>query len=184
MAGNRGNRLDRILDRQEIIDCLTRMARGADRFDKELFLSGMHKDAITSAGPFVGGPEELYEWARKLQEKTYTTTLHQLLNHTIDIEGDTAHVETYYFFVGCLGAETNLLAGGRYIDRLEKRDGVWGVAMRNNYVEWTSAVPAMGSPLGEIPDLPLNGLPSRSKDDPSYQRPLVNRRNLNITGSG
>lgn len=179
MASDREARIDALLDREEIADCLTRMARGADRLDRDLFLSGMHGDAITSAGPFVGGPEDLWDWSRALQEKAYSATFHKLLNHSFDIDGDTAHVETYYFFVGCMG-ETNLLAGGRYIDRFERRGGVWGLAMRNNYVEWTSAVPAMGSPLGEIPDLALNGLPSRSKDDPSYQRPLENRREKNI----
>lgn len=184
MANDRESRLDRMLDRQDILDCLIRMARGADRFDRELFLSGMHKDAITSAGPFVGGPEELYEWSHALQETTYTATFHQLLNHTVDFDGDTAHAETYYLFVGCIDTETNLLAGGRYIDRFERRDGVWGLVMRNNYVEWTSAVPAMPSPLGEIPDLQLNGLPARGKEDPSYQRPLVNRRKLNVPGLG
>lgn len=179
MANDREEKMERLLDRAEIIDCLTRMARGADRFDREDFLSGMHDDAITSAGPFVGGPEELWEWSKALQEPIYAATMHKLLNHGFDFDGNTAHVETYYFFVGCMG-ENNLLAGGRYIDRFEKRDGVWGLVMRNNYVEWTSAVPAMGSPLGEIPDLHLNGLPSRDENDPSYMRPLTNKRERNI----
>jgi hypothetical protein len=179
VANDRDKRIDELLDRQEIVDCITRMARGADRFDREAFLSGMHGDCITSAGPFVGGPVELWEWSLALQEPLYSTTLHKLLNHSFDFDGDTAHVETYYFFVGCMG-ENNLLAGGRYIDRFEKREGVWGLVMRSNFVEWTSTVPAMGSPLGEIADLHLNGAPSRDKDDPSYMRPLVNKRERNI----
>jgi len=179
VASDREERLERLLDRQDIVDCLSRMARAADRLDRDLFLSGMHDDCINSAGPFVGGPVDLWEWSLELQKTAYTSTLHKLLNHSFDFDGDTAHVETYYFFVGCTG-ETNILAGGRYIDRFEKREGVWGMVMRSNFVEWTSAVPAMGSPLGEIPDLAVNGLPSRDRNDPSYQRPLVNRRALNI----
>jgi hypothetical protein len=178
VANNRDEKLGRLLDRQDIVDCLSNMARAADRMDRDLFLSGMHGDCITSAGPFVGGPEELYDWSEVLQKDAYTATFHKLLNNSFDFDGDTAHVETYYFFVGCMG-ENNILAGGRYVDRFEKRDGVWGLAMRNNYVEWTSMVPAMGSPLGDIPDLAINGLPARDKSDPSYQRPLVNKRALN-----
>jgi hypothetical protein len=181
VASDRDEKLQRLLDRQEIIDCLSNMARAADRMDRELFLSGMHSDCINSAGPFVGYPEELYDWSEELQKDAYTTTLHKLLNHSFDFDGDTAHVETYYFFVGCTG-ESNILAGGRYVDRFEKRDGVWGMAMRNNYVEWTSMVPALPSPIGEVAGIELNGLPARDRSDPSYQRPLVNRRELNIPG--
>jgi hypothetical protein len=175
-------RLEALLDRQDIYDCMARMSRGADRSDREMFLSGFHPDAIIAAGPFVGGPEALHDWADAFQRQTYTQTFHKLLNSLFDIEGDTAHVETYYFFVGTIGTETNLLAGGRYIDRFERRDGEWRIALRNNFVEWTSALPAMGSPLGAIADLELNGVPARDKSDPCYQRPLVNRRAPNIPG--
>lgn len=182
MANDRDARIEELLDRQDIVDCLTRMSRAADRFDKELFLSAYHEDATIAAGPFVGGPEALYEWSKALQETTYSATSHKLLNHSFDFDGDNAHVETYYIFVGCIGEETNLIAGGRYIDRFEKRVGKWGLVMRNNFVEWTSAVPAMGNPLGEIADLHLNGLPARDTSDPSYQRPLPNRRDAHIPG--
>ena len=52
-------RLETLLDRQDILDCLTRMSRATDRFDRDLFLSAFHPDATIAAGPFVGGPEEL-----------------------------------------------------------------------------------------------------------------------------
>lgn len=51
----RTDRLERLLDRQEITDCLTRFSRGIDRFDKPLFLSAFHTDAVIAAGDFVGG---------------------------------------------------------------------------------------------------------------------------------
>lgn len=173
-------RIDALLDKEDIFDCLVRMSRGSDRFDRELFLSSCHPDAVLAAGPFVGGPEELYDWSSKLQAQTYRTTMHKLANFSCEIDGDTAHAETYYLFVGCLGEETNLLAGGRYVDKFERRDGVWGLVLRNNFIEWTSAVAAMGNPLGEIPDLHLNGLPTHDRGDPSYTRPLVNRRERKI----
>ena len=185
MANEREARLDRLLDEREIHQCLVRMSRGSDRFDRDLFLSAFHADAIIAAGPFVGGPEELYDWSAGFQQETYTDTFHQLLNHHCDLDGDTAHTETYYLFVGCLGEETNLLAGGRYIDRFERRAGVWGLVMRNNFVEWTSPVPAQASPLGAVADLERNGLPSHDRSDPSYSRPLVNRRQRSdLSGSG
>lgn len=179
MANNASTTLDLLIAERDIYNCLVRMSRGSDRFDKDLFLTAFHPDAVVAAGPFVGGPEELYDWSSRFQSQTYASTLHKLLNHYCDIDGDTAHAETYYLFVGCLGTELNLLAGGRYIDRFERRAGVWGLVMRNNFVEWTSIVPAMASPLGEVQGLHLNGIPSHDRSDPSYQRPLVNRRERN-----
>jgi hypothetical protein len=40
-----------------------------DRFDRQLFLSAFHSDAIIDAGEFVGPPGELYDWASELHEK-------------------------------------------------------------------------------------------------------------------
>ena len=110
-------------DRQDILDCLARFCRGMDRFDEELFLSAFHADAVIAAGDFVGGPVELYAWAAQLHERGQVATLHNLLNNTCDIDGDEAHSETYYLFAARNRDQTNWLAGGRYFDRLECRDG-------------------------------------------------------------
>jgi len=110
-------RLTELLDRQDILDCMIRFSRGMDRFDRELFLSAFHPDAVIAAGPFVGGPVELYDWASKLHEHGQSATHHNLLNHTCDIKGDVAHTETYYLFVGRNRDDTNWIAGGRVEDR-------------------------------------------------------------------
>ena len=173
-------RLEELLDRQDILDCLIRFSRGMDRFDRELFLSAFHSDAVVAAGPFVGGPVALYDWASKLHEQGQSSTHHNLLNHTCDLDGDVAHTETYYLFVGRNRDETNWVAGGRYIDRLERRDGSWKIALRTNAIEWSGMVPTLPIPFADVPDIYVNGVPSRGKEDPSYQRPLVNRRAGNI----
>jgi hypothetical protein len=177
MSPQKQAKLEAMLDKQDIYDCLVRQSRGTDRADKALFLSGFHADSIVTAGPFVGTPADLYDWAAKFQADMYSATFHKLHQMSCDIQGNDAHAETYYFFVGCMG-ENNLLAGGRYVDRFEKRGEVWGMVMRSNYVEWTSVVPAMASPLGDIPGLELNGTAARDGSDASYIRPLVNKRPL------
>jgi len=90
--------LQQLLDRQDIADCLTRFSRGIDRLDKELFLSAFHPDAVIAAGDFVGGPDALYTWASDMHGAGQIATQHNLLNHTCDITGDSAHSETYYLF--------------------------------------------------------------------------------------
>jgi len=175
-------RLEQLLDRQDILDCLIRFSRGMDRFDRELFLSAFHSDAIIAAGPFVGGPVELYDWASRLHEQGQAATHHNLLNHTCDIDGDSAHTETYYLFVGRNRDETNWIAGGRYIDRLERRGGAWKIALRTNAIEWSGLVPTLPIPFGDVPDIHANGAPLRSRGDPSYVRPLRNVRKMRSPG--
>ena len=95
MDADRIARIDALLARQEIAGCIARFARGMDRFDRDLFLSAFHPDATIAAGPFVGAADALYDWAMGLHDHGQEATHHNLLNQTIDIEGDTAHVETY-----------------------------------------------------------------------------------------
>jgi hypothetical protein len=176
IAPERLARLEQLLDRQEILDCLTRFSRGMDRFDRALFLSAFHPDAVIDAGEYVGGPEALYAWARDLHERGQVSTHHNLLNHSCEIAGDLAHAETYYLFVGRNRDQTNWIAGGRYIDRLERRAGAWRIALRCNAVEWSGLVPTQALPFADVPGIHANGVPSRSPADPSYRRPLSNRR--------
>jgi len=178
MDADRLARLERLLDRQEVLDCLTRFSRGMDRFDRELVLSAFHQDAIIAAGDFVGGPADLYRWASDMHRVGQTATHHYLLNNICEIDCDTAHSETYYLFAARNRDETNWIAGGRYLDRLERRDGDWRIAVRTNVIEWSGTVPTMPIPFADVPDIDGNGAPSRDVADPSYQRPLINRREL------
>ncbi|WP_293342005.1 nuclear transport factor 2 family protein [Mycobacterium sp.] len=143
-------RLERLLDRQDITDCLARFSRGMDRFDRDLVLSAFHPDAVIAAGDFVGGPGELYAWARDMHDKGQIATHHNLLNNTCDIDGDTAHCETYYLFAARNRDDTNWIAGGRYFDRFERRDQVWRIALRTNVIEWSGAVPTMPIPFADV----------------------------------
>jgi hypothetical protein len=177
-------RLGELLHRQDILDCLHRVSRAIDRFDRELFLSGFHADAIIDAGGFVGAPATVYEGGRELHEQGQSATLHSLMNHTCDLQGDVAHTETYFLFSARNRDGSTWLAGGRYIDRLERRDGAWKIAFRCTLMEWSSVAPGATVPLFDnIPDAHLNGAPSRTLDDPSYRRPLINQRALSYPGN-
>lgn len=184
MASDRDARIDAMLDREAIRDALSRFSRGMDRFDREAYLSAFHDDAEMAAGPFVGSARDCWDWAVPMHEEGQLLTHHSLLNITIDLDGDTVHTETYYMFVARNRDETVVLAGGRYVDRFEKRNGDWRIALRTNIIEWATMPPAIPPPFSEVADIALNGVSSRSKDDPSYLRPLVNRRAPNNPGKG
>ena len=78
--------------------------------------------------------------------------------------------------------ESVWLAGGRYVDRLERRNEIWKIALRTNAIEWSVAPDAMPIPFGDIPGIDLNGKSERSLSDISYIRPLVNKRSHSIPG--
>ena len=175
-------RLEALLDKQEIHERLTAFSRGMDRFDHASFSDAFWSDATIAAGPFVGTPQECWDWSIPMHDAGQILTHHALLNCTIDIQGDIAHTETYYLFVARNRDESVWQAGGRYVDRFERRKGEWRIAMRHNAIEWSCIPPAMPIPFGDVPDIAVNGVGARSKEDVSYIRPLANKRERQIPG--
>jgi hypothetical protein len=111
-----------------------------------------------------------------LHQRDQILTQHCITNHSCDIRGHEAHCETYYQFNARNNDESMWIAGGRYVDRLEKRDGQWKIANRYCIVEWSGTITPEPIPYADIPDVHASGVPSRDRSDPSYLRPLVNRR--------
>jgi hypothetical protein len=172
-------RMRNMFDRQDIYECLTRALRAIDRFDRELFLTCFHPDALIDAGGYLNAAATVYDGSAALHREGQTSTIHNLLNHRAEFDGDTAHCETYLMFTGVNNDKTNWIAGGRYLDRFEKRGGAWKIAFRYTLIEWSGIIPPATNPMFDnIADIYANGTPSRSKDDPSYRRPLINRRQM------
>src|SRR5271163_4977661 len=142
-------KLEYLADRQEILDCLARALRAIDRFDKELFLTCFHSDAVIDAGGFLNAPGVVYDGAADLHQRGQLSTIHNLLNHTCEIDGDVAHSETYLLYTGVNRDKTNWIAGGRYLDRLERRDGSWKIAFRYTLMEWSGVVAPTDNPMFE-----------------------------------
>jgi hypothetical protein len=168
MESASSERLQELLDRQDIVDCLHRYARGLDRLDEALALSAFHEDAHDyHAGVVVGSPRDVYGWFMSLQDDSEATQ-HFLTNITIDLDGDSAHVESYWFAPIKLRSERDAqLHGGRYIDRFERRNGEWKIATRVVLPEWT--VVADGAETAATRARSIGRLDG---SDPSYERPL------------
>lgn len=158
-------------DRQDILDCLLRYTRGADRHDHALMESAYHPDAWDEHGVAEGNPKDFVNWALTWHAENQLKHQHIVSNHTIELDGDTAHVETYYVFWGENREGRPQISFGRYVDRFEKRDGVWAIAHRVCVNEYTGNFDGV-----EIPaDAPVlsTGPNRRDKTDISYRRPLT-----------
>lgn len=163
----------RLAARADIRDCIERYARGMDRRDRDLLRSAYHDGAIDDHVGFVGEVDDFINWAFAYHS-TQTRYQHYLLNHTAEVDGDTAHAETYYLFVGTDREPANhmTVSGGRYVDRLERRDGRWAIAARVCVVEWITE--STSSITDDIVGM-LSALqaPTKDRTDPSYRRPLM-----------
>jgi 3-phenylpropionate/cinnamic acid dioxygenase small subunit len=157
-----------LLDRQAILDCVYRYARGLDRHDAQIFSSVYHEDAIDHHGDFLGRRDEFVRWGLDLLASEWDAHTHFITNNRVDIEGDIAHSECYVLFVQRRRDSPRVdLGGGRYIDRLERRDGEWRVAARELVIDWNAH--ASTSAFGGADAYP-HGTWDRS--DPSYSRPF------------
>jgi hypothetical protein len=169
--------IQRLIDRQEILDCVNRYCVGVDRFDRDLLLSVYHRDAIDDHGSFVGPPGAFVDWAFAYHSKYQTGHKHYILNHLCELDGDSAHTETYWLFAGINreGPATSV-HGGRYLDRFEKRSGKWAIAARKCIIEWGGALGDVDIPQAALDAYAATGVASRDKKDPAYQRPLLVER--------
>ena len=175
-----------LADRQAIRDVLMAYSRGIDRLDRKLLISLYHEDAIDDHGVFVGTREEFADWAIAMHTTTHLSHQHCIFNFTCELDGDVAHTEAYYMFVGMNRAGTPMaMSGGRYIDRLEKRDGRWAIAARVCVRDWAplEKIPEAMDPAAMTVVKDLNertkqlmrtgSQPRRDRQDVSYQRPLT-----------
>jgi len=173
--------LQELIDRQKIHDCIVRYCSGVDRFDREMVRGVYHADAMDDHGAFVGPVEAFIDWAFAYHAKYQHTHKHYVLNHRCELDGDTAHTETYWLFSGKNQIGPGLtLSGGRYIDRFEKRDGRWAIAARKCVIEWNGALGEFPMPQEALDAYAATGVASRDKNDPSYERPLCVTRSSTV----
>lgn len=167
-------KLRKLVDRQDILDCLTRYCRGVDRFDRELLLSAYHPDATDDHGVFVGSPLQFVDWVFNVHGTWQKRTNHVIANHTCEISGDVAHAETYCIYFGNNRDDSIDVVGNRYIDRLERRDGAWRIADRVCMVEWHGGLGQITHPGARtaMAALMSNAPNQRDRTDASYDRPL------------
>ena len=172
--------LQALLDKDAIRESAFRYTRGTDRHDVELLLAAYHPDATDDHGAFIGTPEAFSEYVNRVHSTHWVGHHHYVTNQVIDLDGDSAHSETYFLAVLKRADGTCDMVGGRYLDKFEKRAGTWAVSDRACLVEWN-----VEARPGEAPvDLDIFVRGTWDQTDPSYQRPLrVDRphRDLSLT---
>lgn len=160
-----------MVDREAIRDCLYRYSRGVDRCDEDMLRSVYWEDAEDDHCLFTGKREELIAWVLPLL-RSMEASQHTIGNILIRVNGESADVESYYHGYHRMSDGTksrDSIQAGRYVDRFEKRQGEWRVAMRKVVVDWFREYDDAGDwvagPLGNSQIKPGGRLP----EDPSYK---------------
>ncbi len=166
--------VDLLMDRRAIEDVVHSHARGHDRFDVDLMRAAYHSDGIDEHGSAaVNSAQDYPEWANRIHAGGSQLCLHNITTHNCEIDGDTAHVESYVL-VGLLnpGGKTARFINGRYIDRMEKRQGRWAIVLRRCTVDLLMAGDAS---ILAMPQFREGGFIKgmRNENDVSYVRPLI-----------
>lgn len=162
-----------LMDRTEILDCIARHARGCDRHDIDLITATYHDDGVDEHGATVNPGPHYAAWANDTHAATSQVHTHNITTHTCEIDGDTAHAESYVLVIllGRDGHNAQVITG-RYLDRLERRDGRWRIAVRRSTVE---AMFLADASVLQSSFFKKSGYPVGTRDgsDLSYRRPLT-----------
>jgi hypothetical protein len=166
--------IQELVDKEAIREVVLRFCRGVDRGDQELLSSVYHPDAVDVHGATFSGSDlaaDLLDYVTSLNSAVWH---HEVSNMLVDLKGpDDAVCESYYnayFVVTDDGKDYVARAIGRYLDKMERRNGEWRITSRLTVGDlgWTQPFDATGLPGQDMaPDQRLMG--RRDRADPSYQ---------------
>jgi hypothetical protein len=163
-------RLEQLISRQEIYDLTCRYLRAQDRLMPTLHRSVFWDDATTDyGGGYRGGPDGFVAFAQNALS-SHLSNHHMMGQAFIEIEGEAAFGEIYFqafHRVVMAGEEKDLWISGRYVDRYERRAGVWKIAHRSELVDWARTEPAADDWIKTSSEPPLG---ARGDADLSNQR--------------
>ena len=153
--------LQELIDRKRVYDVLTRYCRALDRCDVDLMRSVYWDDARDDHGVFNGGAQEFAEFIIREIQEWFEVTMHAIMNVHMELTDTIACTESYLFAYHRIRGEKQKVEeifgskylsqfdwskvngvphvfwyGGRYVDRLEKRDKEWKIAHRQVVMDW------------------------------------------------
>jgi len=182
--------VQRLLDTQAIQHAIATYARALDRMDEKMLRSVFHPGSKHShffEGPSSdpslpstpGAPLDFVAFAFDVL-RCHSRTHHQLGQMLIEFESEAvAFAETYFTahhrqrqigdkLAGATACDTEMdyFVGGRYVDRFEKRNGVWKITHRTGMTDWTRLEAPSSAGFGSIPAVQLG---KRGKKDMAYR---------------
>ena len=155
-----------IVRRSSIASCATPAASIVD--DEELLRSAYHPDVVEDHGGYVGASTLIPLPRCNAHRPVLRATSATSPTHDVDIDGDEAHAESYWLCVLRRDeAGKLLLNGGRYVDRLERRERRMADREPGRRDRMERRHGRRGGPT-----VAPRSAPRLDRDDVSYERPL------------
>lgn len=133
--------LQELLDKEAIRNLVYRYCNAADRHDHVKMRGLYHPDAIDDHGDMASGPAQ--DFLDKLPEIQAPMEIlhHNVTTMNIAVEGDYAEGEIYLLAlhrVNADGRSFDVLVGGRFFDKYEKRNGEWKYLHHAIVADWAN----------------------------------------------
>ncbi|NML90654.1 nuclear transport factor 2 family protein [Sphingobium sp. TB-6] len=123
--------------------------RAIDRGDSEMLASIFHCDAVIIAGVYNGPAQNFAREVPAIVQAGLEMCFHSVANEWFEIDGDHAVGECYVVAFNRsrdATAPQESMVAGRYVDRFERRDGLWKISERVFVEDWRSVRPASPPP--------------------------------------
>lgn len=162
-----------LLDQIELRDLVMRYCRGIDRRDFALVRSCYHDDAIDDhGGMFCGSADDYVTWVEGVLAPL-ECTIHSIGNSIFCVDGDYAEGEhySYNFHRTRPPGRQEIVIHGRYLDKYERRAGVWKFTFRRIVFDHGYCVPVDEAGFAIAGADAPHGRDTR--DDPSFAFPLL-----------
>ncbi len=192
-------KLQLMIDRQEIEQVLKLYCRAIDRLDVALLKSIYWPEATDDHGSFSGNAHEFADYVTASMKEIVVDGMHAVMQSVIDVDGNFATAKSYYFAyqqtvggkdavtafygeryaaeqeqAGKIGKGQDFFCGGRYVDLFEKRNGEWKILRRQITNEWNTVSPSPRiTDQGLIAQFNLPG--RRDRQDPVYLNRMPNQ---------
>lgn len=132
--------LDNLAAMEAARQAVYRYCRAVDRLDPELLRSAFHADAEIDLGAiYAGGLDGFVDVAMGFMG-AMAATRHDVTNIIVLGRGrDQIALESYvrtWHWIAAPDGDRELVVHGRYLDRMECRDGVWASAWHSELMDW------------------------------------------------
>ena len=171
--------LEKLKDQFDIREAIEAYAHGCDRADRDAVADIYHEDGFDDHGPLKGPGHQFATECVDALLANYLTCNHLLGQSRIRVTGDVAGAETLFFATMTRDQDGTIMMDqtmGRYVDRFERRAGVWRITLRRCVKEWSMTIP-YGESYGSR-DAFIRG--ERSSKDLSYEALGLARGNSRI----
>ena len=133
-----------VADRLQLLDLCVRYTVGVDREDSELFRSCFTEDAVIDYTATGGPRHTVDDMADFLSQamKPFVGKQHLVMNHEVEIDGDTATGRLGFYNPMPLKTEHGMLFtlyGGWYIDEYKRTPEGWKISARSQELSFDTS---------------------------------------------